>query len=215
MTNMIKVLVVDDHALFRRGVVELLREQPDFSLAGEAGSGPAALELSRRVQPDVVLLDVHMPGGGGVEAVRGLKQNPGLQVLMLTISEKNEDLLAAIEAGADGYLLKSAEPEELCRAIRQVAAGQSVLAPEVTAKVMHAAARTRSRQPPVDLSLRELEVLVELAQGATTIEIAATLVISQNTVKTHVRHILEKLGVSNRAEAVSRATAMGLLDAES
>jgi DNA-binding NarL/FixJ family response regulator len=215
MTNMIKVLVVDDHALFRRGVVELLREQPDFSLAGEAGSGPAALELSRRVQPDVVLLDVHMPGGGGVEAVRGLKQNPGLQVLMLTISEKNEDLLAAIEAGADGYLLKSAEPEELCRAIRQVAAGQSVLAPEVTAKVMHAAARTRSRQPPVDLSLRELEVLVELAQGATTLEIAATLVISQNTVKTHVRHILEKLGVSNRAEAVSRATAMGLLDAES
>jgi len=215
MTNMIKVLVVDDHALFRRGVVELLREQPDFSLAGEAGSGPAALELSRRVQPDVVLLDVHMPGGGGVEAVRGLKQNPGLQVLMLTISEKNEDLLAAIEAGADGYLLKSAEPEELCRAIRQIAAGQSVLAPEVTAKVMHAAARTRSRQPPVDLSLRELEVLVELAQGATTIEIAATLVISQNTVKTHVRHILEKLGVSNRAEAVSRATAMGLLDAES
>ena len=215
MTNMIKVLVVDDHALFRRGVVELLREQPDFSLAGEAGSGPAALELSRRVQPDVVLLDVHMPGGGGVEAVRGLKQNLGLQVLMLTISEKNEDLLAAIEAGADGYLLKSAEPEELCRAIRQVAAGQSVLAPEVTAKVMHAAARTRSRQPPVDLSLRELEVLVELAQGATTLEIAATLVISQNTVKTHVRHILEKLGVSNRAEAVSRATAMGLLDAES
>jgi DNA-binding NarL/FixJ family response regulator len=215
MTNMIKVLVVDDHALFRRGVVELLREQPDFSLAGEAGSGPAALELSRRVQPDVVLLDVHMPGGGGVEAVRGLKQNPGLQVLMLTISEKNEDLLAAIEAGADGYLLKSAEPEELCRAIRQVAAGQSVLAPEVTAKVMHAAARTRSRQPPVDLSPRELEVLVELAQGTTTLEIAATLVISQNTVKTHVRHILEKLGVSNRAEAVSRATAMGLLDAES
>lgn len=215
MTETIKVLVVDDHALFRRGVVELLREQPDFSLAGEAGSGPGALELSRRVQPDVVLLDVHMPGGGGVEIVRGLKQNPGLQVLMLTISEKNEDLLAAIEAGADGYLLKSAEPEELCRAIRQVAGGQSVLSPEVTAKVMQAAARAPSRQPQVALSPREHEVLVELAQGATTVEIAATLIISQNTVKTHVRHILEKLGVSNRAEAISRATAMGLLDAES
>lgn len=215
MTETIKVLVVDDHALFRRGVVELLREQPDFSLAGEAGSGPEALKLSRQLKPDVVLLDVHMPGGGGVEAVRGLKQNPGLRVLMLTISEKDEDLLAAIEAGADGYLLKGAEPEELCRAIRQVAAGQSVLSPEVTAKVMHHATRSWNRQPEVNLSPREREVLAQLAKGATTVEIAATLIISQNTVKTHVRHILEKLGVSNRTEAISRATAMGLLDAKS
>lgn len=214
MTDTIKVLVVDDHALFRRGVVELLREQPDFSLVGEAGSGPEALKLSRQSKPDVVLLDVHMPGGGGVAAVRGLKQNPGLQVLMLTISEKNEDLLAAIEAGADGYLLKSAEPEELCRAIRQVVTGQSVLSPEVTAQVMHAAARAWSRQPQVELSAREHEVLVELAQGATTAEIAVKLVISPNTVKTHIRRLLEKLEASNRAEAVSRATAMGLLDPE-
>jgi len=196
------------------GAAWLLREQSDFSLAGEAGSGPEALKLSRQLKPDVVLLDVHMPGGGGVEAVRGLKQNPGLRVLMLTISEKDEDLLTAIEAGADGYLLKSAEPEELCRAIRQVVAGQLVLSPEMTAKVMHAATRARSRQPQVDLSPREHEVLVELAQGATTAEIAVKLVISPNTVKTHIRRLLEKLEASDRAEAVSRATAMGLLDPE-
>jgi len=214
MTDTIKVLVVDDHALFRRGVVGLLREQPDFNLAGEAGSGPEALKLSRQLKPDVVLLDVYMPGGSGVEAVRGLKQNPDLRVLMLTISEKNEDLLAAIEAGADGYLLKSAEPEELCRAIRQVVAGQSVLSPEVTAKMMHAATGAQSRQPQVDLSPREHEVLVELAQGATTAEIAVKLVISPNTVKTHIRRLLEKLEASDRAEAVSRATVMGLLDPE-
>jgi DNA-binding NarL/FixJ family response regulator len=211
MTDSIKVLIVDDHALFRRGVMELLSDEPDFSLIEEASSGPEALRLSQQLQPDVVLLDVHMPGGGGIEVVQALKQNSELRVLMLTISEKDEDLMTAIEAGADGYLLKSAEPEELCRAIRQVASGQSVLSPKITARVMRAAARSWSQQAQVILSPREQEVLTELAQGATTAEIAATLIISQNTVKTHVRHILEKLEATNRAEAVSRATAMGLL----
>lgn len=190
MAESIRVLMVDDHALFRRGVVELLREQPDFTLVGEASSGPEALPLSRHLKPDVVLLDVHMPGGGGVEAIQILKQNPRLRILMLTISEKDEDLLAAIEAGADGYLLKSAEPEELCQAIRQVAAGRAILSPEVTAKVMQAAAQSRSRQPQTNLSQREHEVLAELARGATTAEVAAALVIAESTVKTHIHHIL-------------------------
>jgi two-component system nitrate/nitrite response regulator NarL len=212
MTEAIKVLVVDDHALFRRGVVELLREEPGFTPVGEARSGPEALRLNRHLKPDVVLLDVHMPAGGGVAVVQALKQNPELHVLMLTISEKDEDLAAAIKAGADGYLLKGTEPEVLCLAIRKVAAGQSVLSPEITAKVMQAAARSGLHQSQVKLSPREHQVLAELAQGATTAEIAATLVIAESTVKTHIHHVLKKLGASNRTEAVARATSMGLLD---
>jgi DNA-binding NarL/FixJ family response regulator len=215
MTGEIKVLVVDDHILFRRGVVELLREEPGFVPVGQAGSGPEALQLSQQTRPNVVLLDVHMPKGGGVNVVHTLKQIPGVHVLMLTISEKDEDLMAAIEAGADGYLLKSAEPEVLCKAIQQVATGQSVLSPEITAKVMQVAARSWSSQPQVSLSPREREVLAELAQGATTAQIAATLVIAESTVKTHVHHILEKLDAANRTEAVARATAMGLLNLDS
>jgi DNA-binding NarL/FixJ family response regulator len=211
MIGSIKVLVVDDHALFRRGVVGLLRDEPGFTPVGEAHSGPEALELSQRAQPDVVLLDVHMPGGGGVEVVQNLKQIPGVHVLMLTISEKDEDLMAAIEAGADGYLLKGTEPDDLCRAIRQAAAGRSILSPEITAKVMHAAAHGWEQQAQVSLSPREWEVLAELARGATTADIATMLVIAESTVKTHIHHILEKLDASNRAEAVARATAMGLL----
>lgn len=211
MAETIRVLVVDDHTLFRRGVVDLLRDEPDFTPVGEAHSGPEALELSQRVQPDVVLLDVHMPGGNGVDAVQDLKQIPGVHILMLTISEKDEDLLAAIEAGADGYLLKGTEPDDLCRAIRQAATGQSILSPEITAKVMRAAAHGWERSAQVSLSPREQEVLAELARGATTADIAATLIIAESTVKTHIHHILEKLDASNRAEAVARATAMGLL----
>lgn len=212
MTEEISVLVVDDHTLFRRGVLEILDEEPGFTAIGEASSGPKAIQISRQLNPDVVLLDVHMPGGSGVNVVQTLKNMPGLHVLMLTISEKDEDLMAAIEAGADGYLLKGTEPDDLCQAIRQVAAGQSILAPEITAKVMQAAARSWSRQPQITLSPREQEVLAHLAQGATTAKIAAALVIAESTVKTHVHHILEKLGASNRTEAVARATAMGLLD---
>ena len=209
MADPIRLLVVDDHALFRRGVVDLLQEQPDFLVVGEAENGPTAVQLSHQKQPHVVLMDVHMPGGGGVEAVRSLKQPPGICVVMLTVSDKDEDLLRALEAGADGYLLKSAEPDELCQAIRQVAAGQSVLSPEVTRRVMQVAA-TQLVSPAVSLSPRELEVLQELARGATTAEIANTLVISQNTVKTHIRRLMNKLDVNNRTEAVARAAALGL-----
>ena len=166
MSESIKILIVDDHALFRRGVVELLREQPDFTLVGEAGSGAEALRLEQQLKPDVMLLDLHMPGGSGVEVIQALKHNLALRILMLTVSDKDEDLKAAIDAGADGYLLKSAEPEELCYAIRQVAAGQSVLSPQVTAKVMQAAAQSWGHQQAVNLSRRECEVLAELEVGS-------------------------------------------------
>ncbi len=208
----IRVLVVDDHALFRRGVVELLREEPELDVVGEAGNAQEALVLARRHAPQVVLLDVHMPGARGVEILPALKREGAGRVIMLTISDRDEDLMAALAGGADGYLLKNTEPEELVRAIHRVVAGHGALAPEVTPRVMQAAARRPPEPSPAGiLSPREQEVLHALAQGATTGEIARRLVISESTVKTHVRHILEKLDATTRAEAVARAAALGLL----
>jgi len=209
MADRIRVLVVDDHALFRQGIVRLLQEQPDFKVVGEAGDGREAIYLAQQNRPHVVLLDVHMPGGGGIDAVRVLKQTTASGVLMLSISDKDRDLMGALDAGADGYLLKSAEPEELCRAIRHIASGYGVLAPELTAKVMQTAAR--GRHSSVSLSAREREVLNHLAAGETTSQIAAALFISENTVKTHVRRILKKLDVANRTEAVAHAAVLGLI----
>ncbi len=212
----IRVLVVDDHALFRRGVVELLREEPGLDVVGEAGNAQEALVLTRRHAPQVVLLDVHMPGARGVEILPALKREGAGRVIMLTISDRDEDLMAALAGGADGYLLKNTEPEELVRAIHRVVAGHGALAPEVTPRVMQAAAQRPPEPSPAGiLSPREQEVLHALAQGATTGEIARQLVISESTVKTHVRHILEKLDATTRAEAVARAAALGLLSSSS
>lgn len=208
----IRVLLADDHALFRRGVAELLRDQPGFQLVGEVGSGPGAVDLAKRSEPDVVLLDIHMPRGSGLDAVAPLKESGGVKILMLTVSDKDQDLIAAIKAGADGYLLKNAEPRQLFRAIRRVAAGKSVLSPEITAKVMRWAADRPPDGEKVALSPREREVLQSLAQGKTSGEIASDLVISTSTVKTHVHHILQKLEAANRAEAVAKAATMGLLE---
>ncbi len=209
--NPIRLVVVDDHALFRSGLISLIGEMPEFMVVGEAGNGQEALELVDRVQPDVVLMDVNMPVMGGVEAVRALKKSEKCRVLMLTISKNDEDLFGAIAAGADGYLLKNASPDELRKAIFQVQEGMSVLAPDVTRQVLRAVNAFQSHMPDIGLSSREMEVLECLAQGKTTAQISSELFISDNTVKTHVRHILEKLEASNRAEAVSKATQMGLI----
>jgi DNA-binding NarL/FixJ family response regulator len=214
----IRLAVVDDHALFRAGLISLLNEIPELQVVGEAGSGAAALEMIARARPEVLLLDVNMPGMSGVEVVRALRLLPaGAQprILMLTISKSEEDLLGAIAAGADGYLLKSAEPDELRRAIELVHQGMSVLSPQVTRQVLQAVAHgDLDRTANSGLSSREMEVLACLSQGKTTAQIATELFISENTVKTHVRHILEKLAASNRAEAVSKATQMGLIGGE-
>jgi DNA-binding NarL/FixJ family response regulator len=214
--SVIRLVVVDDHALFRAGLISLLGEMPGFRVVGEADDGKQALELVRKTRPDVLLLDVNMPGMGGVEtvcALRALAKDEQCRILMLTISKSDEDLFGAIAAGADGYLLKNAEPDELARAIQLVYQGMSVLSPQVTRQVLSAVvAGDPGRDVESGLSTREMEVLACLARGRTTSQIAGELFISENTVKTHVRHILEKLEASNRAEAVSKAVQMGLIN---
>jgi DNA-binding NarL/FixJ family response regulator len=207
----IRVLVVDDHALFRAGLTSLLSQMPEFEVVGEAGDGQQALEVVPRAKPDVILLDVNMPRMNGVETVRALRDYPEIHIIMLTISKHDEDLFGAIEAGADGYLLKNAEPGELQRAIHLIAEGKSVLSPEVTGRVMRAVGGLRGILPEINLSRREMEVLDCLARGMTSAQIADGLFISENTVKTHVRHILEKLEAANRAEAVSKAIQLGII----
>jgi DNA-binding NarL/FixJ family response regulator len=211
----IKLVVVDDHALFRAGLVSLLGEMREFSVVGEACDGQEAVEVIEMVQPDVVLLDVNMPVMNGVETVTALKQTSFKgHIVMLTISKHEEDLFGAIQAGADGYLLKNSEPEELRKAILQISQGQSVVSPEITRPLLKAVAQSHGLVFDGGLSKREIEVLEHLAQGKTTTQIAEELFVSENTVKTHVRHILEKLEASNRAEAVSKATQMGLIKTE-
>jgi DNA-binding NarL/FixJ family response regulator len=210
----VRLAVVDDHALFRAGLISLLSEMPEFEVVGEAGEGRSALDLVDRTQPEVILLDVNMPGMGGVETVRSLRSLPEKEqprILMLTISKSEEDLMGAIAAGADGYLLKNAEPDELRKAILAVHQGMSVLSPHVTRQVLQAVNTEQALNPDVGLSDREMDVLECLAQGMTTAQIAEELYISENTVKTHVRHILDKLDASNRAEAVSKAIQLGVI----
>ena len=209
--NRLRLVVVDDHALFRRGLVGLLSDMPEFTVVGEAGDGLQALEVISTQNPDLVLLDVNMPEMDGVETVRELRARKiPVHILMLTISQNDDDLMGAIRAGADGYLLKNTEPEDLRKAILKVAEGQGVLSPEITAQVMHAVAHpVNSPQQP--LSEREMDVLKCLASGQTTHQISSLLFISENTVKTHIRHILEKIEADNRVEAVGKALKMGLI----
>jgi DNA-binding NarL/FixJ family response regulator len=212
MTHTLRLMVVDDHALFRRGLVGLLEEIPGFNVVGQAADGLQALPLIEEARPDVLLLDLNMPNMDGITTLRELRERRlPVRVLMLTISQDNDDLLDAIRAGADGYLLKNTEPEDLRRAILRVADGQGALSPEVTGPVMKALVRFGSADPSPLLSDREMEVLACMVEGQTTQQIAAHLFISENTVKTHVRHIFEKLEVSNRAEAVGKAMQMGLI----
>ena len=210
----IRLVVIDDHALFRSGLISLLAGMSEFEVVGEAGNGKEALELVSQTKPDVVLMDVNMPVMGGVETVKAIKESENCRILMLTISKNDEDLFGAISAGADGYLLKNASPEELCKSIVSVYGGMSVLAPEVTRQVMQAVTVDQTHLSNRGPSKREMDVLQCLAKGNTTSQVSSELFISENTVKTHVRHILEKLEASNRAEAVSKAVHLGLIRQE-
>ena len=211
MSGTIRIVVVDDHALFRRGLVGLLSEMEGFQVVGEAANGQDALGVIETEKPDIVLLDVNMPEMSGIQTLTAMrKQGMDSSVLMLTISQHEEDLIGAIRAGASGYLLKNAEPEALRQTIKQVVAGKAVLAPEVTEQVFRLL-RSGQLDSANLLTDREIEVLRLLSRGLTTAQTGAKLFISENTVKTHIRHILEKLDVGNRAEAVAKATQIGLI----
>ncbi|MDO5053141.1 MAG: response regulator transcription factor [Pseudoclavibacter sp.] len=207
----IRVLVVDDHPVVRSGLAGLLADEPGLLLAGEAASGAQALRVARAVRPDVVLMDLRMPGMDGAEATkRILAELPATRVLVITSFESDEEILAAVEAGAEGYLLKEATGAEILRAVRRVAAGQAALAPRVAARLL---ARTRAADGPraPSLSPRELEVLGCVATGASNRLVGRELGIGEETVKTHLSRLFAKLGVHDRTRAVTRAMELGLL----
>lgn len=227
---MIRVLVVDDHKLFRRGLIALLAQEEGLEIVGEAADGAEALRRAQELQPDLVLLDNHMPGVRGVDLLPGLHEVlPQVQVLMLTVSEDEQDLTAALRGGAAGYLLKTMDGPDLAAALRRAHEGESVVSPEMMSKLVSAlrASAQAGGVPAVDtrtpvgaamvapdvaagLSPREGEILREIVQGASNKEIARRLGIAETTVKIHVQHILRKLGLSSRVQVAVWASERGI-----
>ncbi|MEZ5741411.1 MAG: response regulator [Burkholderiaceae bacterium] len=214
MSRAVHLLVVDDHPLFRRGLVALLETDERFQVSGEAADIGEALRLVRQTPPDVILLDNHLPGVRGVDGIEALREaSPTSRILMLTVSESGEDLAAALHAGAHGYLLKTVETDQLFESIMQVVRGESVISPQMTTKLVNAfrsTARPLEAAPaaddqaaPVDdgLSPREEQILALIARGDSNKAIARELTIAETTVKIHVQHILRKLNLTSRVQA--------------
>ncbi|MEU6706382.1 response regulator transcription factor [Streptomyces wuyuanensis] len=206
----ISVLIVDDHPVVRDGLRGMFESAAGFSVLGEAADGVEGVALAERLDPDVVLMDLRMPGGGGVEAIAELaRRGSRTKVLVLTTYDTDADTLPAIEAGATGYLLKDAPREELFTAVRAAAEGRTVLSPAVASRLVSRVRNPAPRDEP--LSAREREVLVLVARGTSNREIAAELFVSEATVKTHLTHIYGKLAVRDRASAVAAAYDRGIL----
>ena len=217
MTPPITLFLIDDHALLRRGLVALLGEYPDLRVVGEAGDAGEAQRQLPALRPQVILLDNHLPGVRGIDAIAGLREaSPDSRVIMLTVSDDGADLAAALRHGAQGYLLKTIDGELLAEAIRRAARGEPVVSPEMMGKLIAAFQNHDAPEPPAPaepepapdspLSPREEEVLREIARGASNKEIARTLAIAETTVKIHVQHILRKLGLSSRVQAAVYAS---------
>jgi two-component system nitrate/nitrite response regulator NarL len=218
----VRILVVDDHTLFRRGLTALLSRDPRFKVVGDAADAGQAQRRAAELQPDLILLDNHLPGVNGVDALPSLHDAaPAARVLMLTVSEDENDLAAALRAGACGYLLKTIEGDALSAAIDAAMRGEDVVAPEMTAKLVAAFKAMQGADPapvpeaardPLDsLSQREREILREIARGASNKEIARTFTIAETTVKIHVQHILRKLNLTTRVRAAVLAAERGLV----
>lgn len=208
--NRIRIVVADDHPIVRSGIVALLGRADDLEVVAEAADGVAAVAAAEEHRPDLVLMDLRMPILSGVEATARIVQRlSGVRVLVLTTYETDDDILGAIEAGAGGYLLKAAPEQEILAGIRSVVAGQTVLAPTIAATLVGHMQGGSSARP--QLSTRELEVLTLVAAGNSNRAIAAALFISESTVKTHLLHVFEKLGVADRTRAVTRAQELRLL----
>jgi DNA-binding NarL/FixJ family response regulator len=214
MTEPLHVLIADDHLIFRDGLRALLASDPDTELVGEAATGEEAIALAASLQPDLVLMDLQMPGLNGIEATRRIVQeSPHIRVLVITMFDDDGSVLAAMRAGARGYLLKGATHAEMARAIRAVGEGEAIFSPGIAARLMEFFASFRPAVMPQafpELTEREREILDLIAQGHKNPDIAARLVLSPKTVRNHVTNILSKLQVADRAEAIIRAREAGL-----
>jgi DNA-binding NarL/FixJ family response regulator len=211
--NGIRVVLVDDHTMLRHGLRQTLRAS-GFDVVGEASNGRAGVQLVRELKPDVIVMDLHMPLVNGIEATRAiLEDEPGARVLVLTISTDEEDVLDALAAGACGYILKTAPPEDTVRAIAAAHAGDSAISPRVAGRLVEHVRRAGrpTAAPPSSLTPRELEILRLIAEGRENTEIAEILVISPSTAKNHVAHVLDKLGLENRVQAAVYAVRSGLV----
>jgi DNA-binding NarL/FixJ family response regulator len=217
----IRTMIVDDHALFRRGLEMVLQSEPDIDLVGEASDGAEAVEKAGESLPDVVLMDIRMPRSSGIEACRAMKDVvPSAKIVMLTISDEEEDLFEAIRAGASGYLLKDIPLDEVAETVRAVHGGQSLINPSMAGKLLTEFAALARREeseraqriPAPRLTEREIQVLKLVARGMNNRDIAKELFISDNTVKNHVRNILEKLQIHSRMEAVMVAVRDKLIE---
>ena len=215
----VRVLIVDDHSLFRHGISAVLTNKENISVVGEAVNGLEAIEKAEQLRPDVILMDLNMPQCSGLEATQALQTKmPQVNILVLTVSDNEADLFAAIKFGATGYILKNTEPEELVQAIYHIAQGGVILSPIMASKLLAefkdletGAEKKPAQEAESNLSPREDEVLHLVSQGATNKEIADSLFISENTVKTHLRNIMDKLHLANRSQAAAYAVKRGLV----
>jgi DNA-binding NarL/FixJ family response regulator len=216
----LRILLVDDQILFRKGIATLLADKAAFVVVGEAGDGLEALERVRETEPDLVLMDIDMPRCNGLEAVKRIKaEKPEVQIVMLTVSEDGDDLFEAIESGAQGSLLKTLEPQQLYQLLEGVQRNEAAISGPMAGKLLQkfrqGESGERETETEVDaLTSREMEVLEKVADGSTNKEIAVALYITENTVKIHLRNILDKLHVANRVQAAVYAVRRGMLDEE-
>lgn len=208
----IRVLIADDHPVVREGLAAMLSREPDIAVIGEAGDGQEAVERAGELGPDVVLMDLQMPRLGGVEAIRQIRaRHPAIQLIVLTTYGDDDSIFQGVAAGARGYLLKDAPRDELFRAVRAAARGESLLQPIVATRLLDRFSRGKSGPAPATLTERELDVLRLLSRGSANKQIGAALQIRESTVKTHVASIFQKLDVSDRTEAVTVALTRGLI----